>query len=346
MKTRFFVYESHISFILQFMCDFGLYGCGWMDLADVWKRGVDENIQEEQESESSFKISPHPVQSRMQLEVDAAAHQILNRQLLTSRDLHHKLSIPAPPLPTEPLVLSVRELWDDERRRRQAKGLNPTPEIPVDPSDKSRGPGGDWVAEARWWDEVRKRIESEKGKEEKPPEKMWERWVPTTFESVDGLWEDEFKSWKPADEDEQSSDGEKNSSSSFSAFSSHESQTQPNEVALSLEIDVDESLLSSQAVTQLVRKEEAEWETMLGGDALLIEEDTDGEEDQVSEDDEEGLLNQDVSPGSTPVTPTSKSTAEETSTYGRSPHTLLRNLTFSQITRFKVADKESHAIPR
>jgi len=49
------------------------------------------------------------------------------------------------------------------------------------------------VAEARWWDEIRKRIERERGQEEQPPVKDWEKWIPTTFESVDGLWEDEFQ---------------------------------------------------------------------------------------------------------------------------------------------------------
>ena len=88
MKTRFRVYESHINFVLQFMCDFGLYGCGWMDLCEVWERGAkdpfddlydsnDHHEQDEQRKKSNFKQSPYFRQSRMPLEVDAAAHQIL-----------------------------------------------------------------------------------------------------------------------------------------------------------------------------------------------------------------------------------------------------------------------------
>lgn len=34
------VYEGHLAFVLQFMCDFGLGGCGWLDLADVRFRTV------------------------------------------------------------------------------------------------------------------------------------------------------------------------------------------------------------------------------------------------------------------------------------------------------------------
>ena len=69
MKTRFRVYESHINFVLQFMCDFGLYGCGWMDLGEVWERGAEDPVdevydsndhheQDEQRKKYNFKQSP------------------------------------------------------------------------------------------------------------------------------------------------------------------------------------------------------------------------------------------------------------------------------------------------
>src|SRR5882762_7659217 len=37
--TRFRIFESHLNYTLQFLCDFGLYGCGWIDLDEVWRRG-------------------------------------------------------------------------------------------------------------------------------------------------------------------------------------------------------------------------------------------------------------------------------------------------------------------
>ncbi|PCH36835.1 DNA/RNA polymerase [Wolfiporia cocos MD-104 SS10] len=209
MKTRFHVYESHLSYILQFMCDFALYGCGWMDLDQVWERGI-EGTDERFGSTSTllkddygFEASPHFRQSRMPLEVDVAAHQILNRHRLVQRELHHKLKIPADPLPPEPLVPSVRELWEDERRRRIKRGLPPSPEIPQDPSANSRGRGGEWVAEARWWEEIRNRIERECGQDRPVNLEMgWERFVMTTFESIEALWEDERKVWKPKSPEE------------------------------------------------------------------------------------------------------------------------------------------------
>ena len=48
MKTRFRTYESHLNFPLQFMCDFGLYGCGWIYIAVVCARGQEDGEESEQ----------------------------------------------------------------------------------------------------------------------------------------------------------------------------------------------------------------------------------------------------------------------------------------------------------
>ncbi|KAI0724555.1 hypothetical protein C8T65DRAFT_704388 [Cerioporus squamosus] len=277
MKTRFRMYESHISYLLQFLCDFGLYGCGWIDLGEVWQRGRDELAEHEaakpEEAGSGFKDSPYFRQTRMPLEVDAAAHQILNRNKLTPRNIHHKLTIPAPPLPPEPLVLSVRELWEDERQRRLAKGLPPSPEIPRDLSANSRGSGGDWVAEARWWEEIRKRIERERGREAVPPRMSWEKWVMTTFESVEALWEAEYKTWRPqthrSDEAGVKDDGMQGEPSeeepnpykpSQEAASTGEGAIESEGHDEEVDVDVDETMLASQDMSRLMEREEAEWQ--------------------------------------------------------------------------------------
>ncbi|KAI0296211.1 hypothetical protein BC826DRAFT_1005902 [Russula brevipes] len=178
MGTPFHTFESHLSYVLQFLCDFGLYGCGWIQLEDAWQRGFDEDV-ENPTSGPSFKPSVYFRQSRMALEFDTVAPLIINRHNVSPRHLHHKLCIPQPPSSPEPLVLGVRELWDDERRRRIAAGLPPSPDLPLDPSANSRGNSGGWVAEARC-----------KGF-------GWDRWIMTTFESVEALWEDEYRVWKP-----------------------------------------------------------------------------------------------------------------------------------------------------
>ncbi|KAJ4486146.1 hypothetical protein J3R30DRAFT_3444599 [Lentinula aciculospora] len=202
MGTRFCIYESHLNYTLQFLSDFGLYGCGWIELGHIFQRGQEENPSEYTEDDQHrplFPFSSHFRQSRMTLEVDAAAHQILNRRRLLAREWHHKLQIPAPPLPSDPLVLSVRELWEDERARRRDRGLNPSPEIPVDLSESSRGGGGGWVAETRYWDDISRRIEQERATivHDDNDAQSWEGAVMTTFESIEALWEEEYKSWKP-----------------------------------------------------------------------------------------------------------------------------------------------------
>lgn len=193
MGTRFRIYESHLSFPLQFMCDFGLYGCGLIEVEDGWQRCKDE-----EESSLGLKPSPHFRQSRLPLEIDVIAPQILNRLRLSPRNVAFKIGEPPPVFPNEPLVLSVRELWDDERSRRKAKGLNPSPELPVDPSDASRGKGADWVAEARYWEHIRNRIQGEGDLDTILTQTQpWEGRVMTTFESVEALWEAPYRRWKP-----------------------------------------------------------------------------------------------------------------------------------------------------
>ncbi|KAG6875156.1 hypothetical protein C0992_004959 [Termitomyces sp. T32_za158] len=204
MGTKFLVFESHLSFVLQFMCDFGLYGCGWIDVENVLQRDVQSTLHgdfaDPKLREQPFNPSPYLRQTRMPIEADVIAPNILNRHSISARKLHHQLRIPAEPLSAEPLIVSVRELWDDERSRRTALGLEPTPSIPVDPSESTRGPGCDWVAEAEYWVQIREKIEADREAQYSPPSTLdgWDNWVMTTFESIEALWEEKWRVWKPS----------------------------------------------------------------------------------------------------------------------------------------------------
>ncbi len=295
MKTRFRVFESHLSFILQFLCDFGLYGCGWIDLAETWQRGQDEDAQE-QEEPLNLKASPYYRQTRMPLELDVAAHQILNRHRLSPRDVHHQLTIPAPPLSAEPVVLSVRELWDDERERRLARGLAPTPVVPRDVSERSRGAGADWVQEARWWDELRKKISREKDIEQPLKDDAgWERWVMTTFESVEALWPSKYRTWKPR-RDDAVVEQEANPYEADAEFSQDLSQPE-----VAGDVDIDEDMLASQELSRMVEREELEWAEREGD----LQEDgrPDGEDEAMEEDLPGDLLYGEQTPGKNLGTP-------------------------------------------
>lgn len=47
MGTRMNVYEGHLSYPLQFLCDFNLYGCSWIEIRDPYfRRGPEEDEDE------------------------------------------------------------------------------------------------------------------------------------------------------------------------------------------------------------------------------------------------------------------------------------------------------------
>ncbi len=295
LSTQFRVYEGHLSYILQFLCDFGLYGCGVIELEDALERCADVRDEEVEPSSSgelsgpavTFSPSSYFRESRLSLEVDVIAPQILNRRRLAARNIHDDLRIPTSPLPPlEQIVPSVRELWDDERKHRQELGLNPSPEIPIDPSESSRGKGGDWVAEARWWEEISNRIErgraanqlnvEEKGKE-------WERYVMTTFESVEAIWEKKYKTWEPPKSRSFGSDkGE--SVAKDVPYSWEDKGVNADEGDAPVEVDI--SMLSDRDITQL-DKEESQAQA---GQELAMQEQVRGEGDESDEEGDEAYV--------------------------------------------------------
>ena len=299
MQSRFTVYESHLSYILQFMCDFGLYGCGWIDLNEVWQRGQgDEGDEEGNSGGLIYKISPHFRESRMTLEVDVAAHQILNRHKLQARDLHHKPSVSETTRPSEPLIISVRELWEDERLRRIGRGLSPSPEIPVDPSESSRGSGGEWIAEARWWEEIQKRIQAERTDEASAGavEQNWERQVISTFDSVQALWERDRRTRRPKrprDPTQTAVDPIQNDSANTKE-EPVDDWDQVESDSLDVTADVDEKMLSSQELSQMVEREEQQWAQLMGEGRAFEQEGA--EEDYYDEEDDDILLPEDGPP--------------------------------------------------
>lgn len=266
MSTRFRVYESHLSYILQFLCDFGLYGCGIIELADALERCVTVPEGEEDPSlsgdasDSVVKFTPSSYfrESRLPLEVDVTPPQILNRHRLSARNIHNNLQIPVPAQSAEQLVHSVRELWEDERKHRQEHGLNPSPEIPIDLSESSRRKEGVWVAEARWWEEIARRIEREHANQPQQTNKCpdWERFVMTTFESVEAIWEKEYRTWKPTQRQSEDTDETKKDEEAFreSGYTVEEKDNEVIEGDVAVEVDI--SMLSDQDMSQLDQEED------------------------------------------------------------------------------------------
>jgi DNA polymerase zeta len=117
------------------------------------------------------------------LEIDILPHQILNRRRLVLRRLHQDfVELLHKPLdPLEKLVPAMKELWEDERRRRAIKNLSLSegamlPSGGMDGRNmaelgykipgqvKADNRGGDWKRSDEMWDMLQERMEEERRK--------------------------------------------------------------------------------------------------------------------------------------------------------------------------------------
>lgn len=148
-------YESHVPYLLQFMIDYNLYGCGTVRCHSVmFRRPLPErsvlsngNMSSNDPSCSSvyslhghtnLSIANVPATSILhqdylrcshtQLEVDVLAGSIMNRRALRQRAIHHDILTEGDmPVPDEERILpSLTELWRDDARRREALGITPS----------------------------------------------------------------------------------------------------------------------------------------------------------------------------------------------------------------------------
>ena len=105
------------------------------------------------------------------LEIDVLPHHIHNRRRLKPRELHRDLIelLHKPLDPDEKLVPAVAELWEDERRRRAAKGLSLSEKAMM---PGSGGMGGRTKAELGYL-EPDQRPKDHKGGDWKISEELW-----------------------------------------------------------------------------------------------------------------------------------------------------------------------------
>ncbi|KAF1941544.1 hypothetical protein EJ02DRAFT_377518, partial [Clathrospora elynae] len=128
-------YESHLQYLLQWMCDYNLYGCDYIDCAKVQFRGpvpdsdeVDVTLHKWHDASipDGFlaEADQYPRQSHCTLEVDICVQDILNRHELQYRPIHHDFlerSSQMPRNPDDKYVPSMAGLWRDETRRRKLR---------------------------------------------------------------------------------------------------------------------------------------------------------------------------------------------------------------------------------
>ncbi|KAK0112200.1 DNA polymerase zeta [Cadophora gregata f. sp. sojae] len=204
MRKVFQPYEAHLQYLLQWMTDYNLYGCGYIDCSKVTFRGPVPGYDEMDNSSHLWHdrsipdelITDDSILSRVShcsLEVDICVQDILNRQDITSRPLHHDFIERLNPIaPDEKLVHSMAGLWKDETRRRKSRMTNPAPGSSPFPADvmismsadpRHSQPGG-WIHEEEYQGKISSLISEEKNRSD-GAKISFESFVRTTpFESA------------------------------------------------------------------------------------------------------------------------------------------------------------------
>ncbi|KAG6008829.1 hypothetical protein E4U21_003858 [Claviceps maximensis] len=191
MKRKFQPYEAHLQYLLQFMVDYNLYGCDYIDSSRTAFRAP---IPEYDPSLSSSHLwhsqSIHPDNvtddislprvSHCSIEVDICVQHITNRKMVKERPLHHDFVERNAPIPGDlKLVYSMAGLWENETKRRQRQmfksrpGQSPfPPEVMVTMSaDPRQTQSQGWIHEKESRDQIQTLIDSELSSlDNKPPD--------------------------------------------------------------------------------------------------------------------------------------------------------------------------------
>ncbi|KAL8807379.1 MAG: hypothetical protein Q9182_000718 [Xanthomendoza sp. 2 TL-2023] len=216
MKKVLQPYESHMQYLLQWMCDYNLYGCAYVDCGKVkFRIPVPEYEQMDSIAHKwhDRTITPSmtsddeklPRQSHCSLEVDICVHDILNRLDIKARALHHDFIERQGCFPhDEKLVHSMAGLWRDETRRRKARmgqsdpGSSPFPPevlVSVSADPRNSQPGG-WIHEENYREKIDDIIKEEKAKSDGRKltidsfvrKTSFEGFVKTSLEAVEDLF--------------------------------------------------------------------------------------------------------------------------------------------------------------
>ena len=192
------------------MCDYNLFGCGYIDCRRVKFRGPVPKYETRTPHEwHDLSVSPESLsneekQSHCPIEVDIRVEDILNRLEIKPRPLHHDFVEKDHPISRdEKLVFSMAGLWRDETRRRNARMGNGSksspfpPEVMISMSAESRSSEkGGWIHEEEFAEKIRTIIADEKAKSDGfgvdftnfVMRTAFEDTVKTAFESVEDLF--------------------------------------------------------------------------------------------------------------------------------------------------------------
>ncbi|KAM6535632.1 DNA polymerase zeta [Fusarium falciforme] len=183
MKQKFQPYEAHLQYLLQFMTDFNLYGCDYLDASSArfrspvpeYDQGLNSTHLWHTRSIPEGYITDEttlPRASHCSIEVDICVQDIINRKKVRERPLHHDFTERTNPIPGDmKYVYSMAGLWKDETKRRKRKMQNPgpgsspfPPEVLVSMSANVRDsqPQG-WIHEDEYRAQIQELILAERG---------------------------------------------------------------------------------------------------------------------------------------------------------------------------------------
>ncbi|KAG0150212.1 hypothetical protein CROQUDRAFT_38756 [Cronartium quercuum f. sp. fusiforme G11] len=205
----FKIFEEHIPFHLQFMIDHNLYGCGMIELSQcTFRRPLPDDAPPKPNQGQLYSVKNVPKSmlgppsltksSYCTLELDCHVSDIMNRKIVGERALHdgfHEL-LQNPIDTDEKLVHSVKELWEDERRRRQARGATGPQEVRESSQrDYGQGDQPEWAMEPDLRQQIKGLIEQDLRKRKGKltfesfvkPETELSKLIPTTFRAVDAI---------------------------------------------------------------------------------------------------------------------------------------------------------------
>lgn len=138
-------YEAHLPHILQFFADCNLFGCGWLKINECCYRGSlpDDNC-DELTQRAKFIPSDDEKMGYAELELDITADLILNRKQLVETGVNGSLKKSSGESlnPDDKTVNSLRELWQEDVKRRRKQNLGPY----QDPDEFSQRP----PVESKW----------------------------------------------------------------------------------------------------------------------------------------------------------------------------------------------------
>jgi len=169
MARIFQPYEAHLQYLAQWMCDYNLFGCGYIDcerarfrspvpeweaISNPFHKWHDNSIA----SEWILDPDKYPRQSHCAIEIDIQVQDILNRKEIRPRHLHHSFMERYHELgPEDKFVHSMAGLWRDETKRRKKRmGLtDPSsspfpPEVLISMSADLREEAGGWIHEEEY----------------------------------------------------------------------------------------------------------------------------------------------------------------------------------------------------